>query len=203
MGKKRKIGVFGGGFDPIHFGHIYLAIQMQEIHNLDEILFIPAYCSPHKLSKPPMASGKHRLKMTALAIQGIPGFSVCDYEIKKASPSYTIDTLHMLKKSRKWGKCQLHLILAEDVLPAFSRWKEPEEILQLAPPLIGGRPGFNTQKGKKISKKFLQVFEKGFTNTKIMEISSTDVRERLKKGEYCGHLVNDKVLDYIFKYKLY
>ncbi len=199
--KKRKVGVFGGSFDPIHLGHLNLAIQLKEIHSLQEVLFFPAFCSPYKKSDAPKAEGAHRLKMVKLAIRGIEGFSAYSFEIQKAAISYTIDTIRMLKEDEDYRKAELHLLLSEDSLEDFDRWKEAEQILALAPPLVGCRA--SSPFPASISKKFLQIFRKGITRTKIMEISSTEVRQRLKKGLFCGHLLPKEVLRYIDKNKLY
>ncbi len=199
---RKTLGVFGGSFDPIHLGHINLVVQLKELHQLDEVIFFPAFCSPHKNKDSPKAQPEQRLKMVKLAIHKIPGFSVHPFEIKKGGLSFTIDTLRMLKKDPLYSYYKLRLLLSEDSLATFAMWKDPEEILSLAPPIVGCR-GSVQDLLQKIPKKFLQIFKKGITNTKIMEISSTDVRLRLKKGLYSGHLVPGKVLDYIYKNKLY
>lgn len=196
--RKRKIGIFGGSFDPIHLGHLNLAIQLKEIHSLQEVIFFPAFCSPYKKSDAPKAEGIHRLKMVKLAIRDMEGFSVHPFEIQNEGISYTIDTIRMLKGDKGYHKAELHLLLSEDSLEDFDKWKEVEEILALAPPLVGCR-SFPPS----IPKKFLQILRKGVTRTKIMEISSTEVRQRLKKKLFCGHLVPREVLRYIDKNKLY
>ena len=104
----KKIGFFGGSFDPIHFGHIRLAIDLMEEHKLGEVLFCPAYCSPFKLDNPPVANAEHRLNMLQLALKEVPQFKICTLEIERQGPSYTIDTLKKLKKQG----VQLHLLLS-------------------------------------------------------------------------------------------
>ena len=116
----RKIGIYGGTFDPIHFGHINLAIEVFEKSDLDEILFCPAFISPHKTDAPPVSSADHRLKMTHLAVEDIDFFSTCDYEIKRKNVSYTIDTLKAVEKKYD---AQICLIIAQDSLPEFTNWK--------------------------------------------------------------------------------
>lgn len=171
-------GFLGGTFDPIHFGHLNLAINLKEKAGLDKIIICPAWVSPFKEGQK-MASPQHRLAMCRLAIEGLKGFEVLDYEIKKAGPSYTIDTIKYLNRP-------LRLLLGDDQLKDFSKWKEADLLKKLAPPLVGTR------------------FQKeGETTIPIMEISSTDIRQRLKAKEPCVHLVPHKVLDYIFKNDLY
>src|ERR1700741_3811719 len=96
-----NIGIYGGTFDPIHLGHLNLAIDMLEKRNLDEIWFCPAWISPHKLAKEPAAAAHHRLAMLQLAIAGIPQFRILDVEIQRQGPAYTVDTLRELIEQEK------------------------------------------------------------------------------------------------------
>ncbi len=94
----RKIGFLGGTFDPIHIGHINLAIELSEAHHLSEVLFCPSFCSPFKTAFPPKANPLHRAAMVRAAIQDIPSFRYISLEIEKSGVSYTIDTLRRLKE---------------------------------------------------------------------------------------------------------
>lgn len=183
---KKKVGLFGGSFDPIHLGHLNLAVQLSEIHGLDEVLFCPAFCSPFKTNAPPVASPHHRLAMLGLALQGIPHFKITTLEIDRKGPSYTIDTVRALQ----FKDTQLHLLLSEESAAHLDRWKEASELIKLAPPLIGAR----TQSSHT---------SQNITKIKVFEISSTQVRERLSLSRYCGHLVPERVLDYIRIHHLY
>lgn len=190
----KKIGFFGGTFDPIHFGHLHLAIQLFEIHRLDEVLFCPAFCSPLKSATPPIAQAKDRLSMVQLALEGIPHFRVTNAEVERGGLSYTIDTLRDFQKKEK-GK--FYLLLSEEAAIHFDLWKEAQELLRLAPPLIGARAGFSLQGP------LSTALRKGLTLTRIMEISSSEIRGRLKQKLYCGHYVPAKALDYIVSHRLY
>jgi nicotinate-nucleotide adenylyltransferase len=163
------IGFFGGSFDPIHFGHIGLAIHLLEAHKLEKILFCPAFCSPFKTAAPPLASPAHRLAMLKLALDH-PQFEVISIELEREGSSYTIDTVRALKIKG------LRLILSEEAAAHLDRWKETEELVRLAPPLIAPR---------------------------AIDLSSTTIRDRLKKKLYCGHLIPSKALEYIHKHRLY
>lgn len=185
----KKIGFYGGTFDPIHFGHLFLALQLAEYHGLDEVLICPAFCSPFKENKVPRASPEHRLEMVRLAVEDIPYMRPLSWEVENQKTSYTIDTIRALPPAH------YHLLLSEESASSFMRWKEAEELARLAPPLIGCRGG-----GQSPHHSFL---EKGWTPTKSMEISSTEIRERLKNKLYCGHLIPAKALDYIQRYRLY
>lgn len=168
---KKKIGFFGGTFDPIHFGHLLLVEELAKKHHLDEVWFCPAYCSVFKTSKPPQASVKHRLAMLELALEGYPAFKICRAEIEKGTVCYTVDTLRLLSHP----EIQFYLLLSDESFASLARWKEPEELARLAPPLVGKRT----------------------------LISSTKIRKRLKKGLTCKDLVPAKVLDYILAHRLY
>lgn len=193
----RKIGVFGGTFDPVHYGHIHLALSLKESRGIDLLFFSPNYISPSKQEFPPKASPKQRFDMLVLALEGIPDCRVLDYEINRIGPSYTIDLIRYVKSSFCRKEDLLFLFLAEDLLDGFSYWKESSEIVKLASPLVGcrDRAFSNTE--------YQDVFEKGKVHIPVMEISSTFVRHRLKNKLYCGHLVPAKVLDYIHENKLY
>ncbi len=193
---KKKIGFYGGTFDPIHFGHINLAIQLLEIHRLDEVLFCPAYCSPFKAEATPSANPEHRLEMVRLALVGIPHFRITTYEIDRKGPSFTIDTLRRIQGEGR-GEVEFRLLLSEEAASQFEQWKDFQELIRLAPPLIG------TRSSSEFKGSLADSLRSGFTQTKIFEISSTEIRSRLKKGLYCGHLVPEKVLGYIQANGLY
>lgn len=203
---KKRIGFYGGTFDPIHFGHLNLAIEMMERHALDEIWFCPAGFNPHKQDQLPTISTKHRMEMLKLAIQDIPQFHLLDHEVQKEGPSYTIDTLQtLIEESRKAPpkSLQLYLILGEDAIPGFFHWKQPDEIVKLVPLLIGRRASSNFSPELKGDPLICEAIHKGLTSNRIIEVSSTELRKRLTERRYCGHLVPAKVLDYIYAHDLY
>ena len=139
--------------------------------------------------------------MISLAIAPIKQFSLLDLELEREGPSYTIDTIHQLKRMRPQE--QLHLILGEDQLAGLDRWKNIEELVQLAPPLIGARLGDFFIDISGLSANSLKLLHLGVSKIPLMDISSTEIRERLQQGKYCGHLVPSKVLDYIYQHQLY
>src|SRR5271155_6860 len=128
----KRVGFFGGSFDPLHIGHLSLAIAMQECGAIDEVLFVPAHISPFKTDRPPQASGQHRLQMLRLALAGLPGFSVSDIELRREAPSYTIDSIRMLMEQTQQT---FHLMMKETAISTLSSWKQAAELMQLAPPL--------------------------------------------------------------------
>lgn len=183
--KQKKVGIFGGTFDPIHNGHLHLALSIQEMAQLDEVIFVPALLSPFKEDRQPKASAEQRLAMLQFAIAPIPQFSIFAGELSLPAPSYTIRTIETLSKQ---SLGTLHLILSDETFRGFPSWNEPDRIVELAPLLIGTSDS-NTNIG------WFQIPR--------LEISSTLVRSRLKEKLYCGHLVPAPVLNYIFTKKLY
>lgn len=194
----KRIGFFGGTFDPIHLGHLNLAVNLLEIVRLDEILFSPANISPGKSVTPPLASKKDRRRMTELAIADMPAFSLYERELEREGPSYTIDTIKQLLKENP--KDVFFLILGEDVLAGLPKWKDVDELLKIVPPLVGTRPNDGIPD---LPSKIHQRIEEGRVEIPVMEISSTALRERLLQKKYCGHWIPRKVLDYIHEKGLY
>ncbi len=188
----QRFGFFGGSFDPIHNGHLNLAIELAEKHRLDGVFFCPTSQSPHKKDHPPIASKEARRAMVTAAISPLPSFTLLDLELQKTSYCYTIDTMRTLISLDQESKTKRNyfLLLGEDTLEKFHTWREVEELIKLAPPLVGTRLASANLK-------------KGLTPIPTLDISSTKIRERLHKGQYCGHLLPAKVWDYIQQHKLY
>jgi nicotinate-nucleotide adenylyltransferase len=193
----KRVGVFGGTFNPVHFGHINLALAMKESFDLDEVYFSPNYQSPFQEKVDMEVTPFQRFEMLKLALEDIPDCIPLDYEIKRPGPSYTIDLVRYLHSPDH----HLFILLGEDLVEGFSRWKDKEEILRIATPLIGSRNLL--KKESSLSPKLQEVWDKGRAPVPIMEISSSNIRERLKKQLCCSHLVSQKVLDYIHENKLY
>jgi len=128
----KAVGLFGGSFDPIHFGHLFLAIFLLEKYQLEKILFCPAACSPFKGNSLPVASGEHRLNMLKLALDH-PQMEIIEIELHRPAPSYTIDTVRALDLPN------LRLLLSDEAEKTFKGWKEAEELQKLAPLLVGPR----------------------------------------------------------------
>lgn len=206
LGEKvsKQIGILGGSFNPVHLGHLNLAIEILEAHKLDEIWFCPAATNPHKNHLPPIGS-QHRLNMLHLATEHEPRFVVSNIEIHRSGLSYTIDTIHELLAMQKDQEnlVSFSLILGEDSAREFHNWHMPEEIVDLVPLLIGTRFDQEEKQPFQGSSKVIKAIKKGLTPIRNMEISSTDVRKRLLNKKYCYHLVPGKVMDYIDANHLY
>lgn len=200
----KKIGLFGGTFDPLHFGHLNLAFELMEKRGLDQVWFIPAQVNPFKIDIPPTPI-EHRLAMIHLAIQDIPSFALKDVEKERPSPSYTIDTLRaFIAEEASHGTFnQFYLLLGEDAIPGFIHWHLPEEIIKLVPLLIGSRSGIWQNEIHNFSLLIREAIQEGFTTTHLMDISASEIRKRIRQKLYCGHLVPAPILRYIQEHQLY
>ena len=188
-----RIGILGGTFDPVHHGHLITAQSVRELRNLDKIIFIPSFISPHK--KEISASlPEHRLKMLKLALEDIGYFDCSDYEISKKKVSYTIDTLIEMRKHYN----EIEMIIGADNILTFDQWESPDKIIRLVTLLVLNR---RTEDGKESTNKFMK--EAVFLETPRIDISGTIIRERVKKGLPIDFLVPQKVMKYIYNLKLY
>ncbi len=201
---KKRIGIFGGTFDPVHVGHLIVAEQCREAGQLDQVWFIPAARPPHKQDRP-LTSFAQRVEMLALAIAGMPAFRVEELEKDRPGPSYTADTLADLE--RLHPQCEFALLLGSDCLPDLPQWHQPERILELAELLIVARPGWPvlTQEELRAS---LHLQERAplrlrLIHSPLIDISSRDLRQRAANQRSLRFLVPRAVECYILEKKLY
>ncbi len=211
----KKIGLLGGTFDPVHNGHLHLAEQAQRFFNLDKVVFVPAYRSPHKLALEPV-SCEHRLAMLTRALEGLPRFSMDKIEINKNEVSYTIETLKELQSNHPdWN---IFLILGADAFQAIDTWKQCSQLLDYCNILVGTRPGAELQVSDSVKNKLIlsasatdvKVFknlEKGtgvtFFQISPLDISSKNIRQRIYREEEVKNLLPPSVDHYIMQYRLY
>lgn len=195
------IGLFGGTFDPIHFGHIHLALELKERCGLKEVWFIPARLSPFRMEEAPFF-GANRLEMCRLAIEGIEGFKLIDSEMQREGPSYTIDTIKELLQ--KYPNTRFALLLGFDAAMGFALWKEAEAIVDLVDIFVGSRDksvvARALEKAPVFPKKIAKAIAQGIVEMPLMDIEGTTIRKRLKQNLYCGHLLPPKVLAKIVDY---
>lgn len=191
-----KLGIIGGTFDPPHIAHLIGAKRALEQLGLDVVIFVPNNIPPHK--PPPVASQEDRLAMLRLAVKGEEGFEVSDYEIRKGGVSYTVETVeHFFGLGH-----DIFLLVGEDSLRQIHTWKDHERILQMA--VIAWFPRIKRDKGitdESASEKILRNSVR--IDSEILEISSTKIRDHIKRGISVRWLVPDDVLDYIKKRGLY
>jgi nicotinate-nucleotide adenylyltransferase len=189
----KRIGIFGGTFDPPHKGHIAIAEQAKKQLGLDYVYFIPAYIPPHKYQHS-STSAQHRMKMMKLAVSGRKEFKVSTIELRRRGISYTIDTLKAFK--RRFPKAELVLIIGADNLAQFNSWKSPKTILQLASLAVYKRNGFSLSL-KDSAIDFILL--KG----RMLRVSSTEIRNRIEIGFSIRALVPNPIVLYIKRHSLY
>ncbi len=188
----KRIGILGGSFDPIHFGHLLMAQSAAEALKLDCVFFVPAFRSPFKADHPLPSSAK-RLSMVKMAIKGNKIFAVYDGELRRAGVSYTVDTLKEFKVL--YPQAKFYLLMGADSLKQFHCWKDPQEILRLASLVVLNRPGFDKNYPKRWP--YLKV------NMPAVDISSSDIRQRLRNKNSIWYLTFTSVIHYINRHRLY
>jgi len=190
-----RIGVFGGTFDPPHIGHLLLASDAREALSLDRLIFIPTGAQPLKVNTPPVASARDRLEMVRLAVADDANYSVDDTEIGRKGLSYTVDTLEHL--SERYPGAKLFLLLGEDSLRSFDQWREPQRIMELARLAVMRRDGASLEGVKPIPSGVLEV------STRRVDVSSTEIRERLRAGKSIKGFVPESVERFVEARGLY
>lgn len=203
MGSKKRIGIFGGTFDPPHLGHLVAAESVREEHNLDEVIFVPSGGPPHK-SAGGVSSARHRFLMTALATVGNSAFSTSRIELDRPPPSFTVDTLRQLRAERG-DATDLHFIIGADALLELRTWKSPDEVLRLCRMVAVTRPGFALSS---IPERLGELFEHHadrilVTQIPALDVSASEVRRRIQTGRSIRYLVPDMVREYIEAHQLY
>lgn len=211
----QAIGIFGGTFDPIHFGHLRLAEEMAEGLGLERVLFIPAGQPPHRGA--PRTAAAHRLEMVRRAVVGNPRFAVDAREVQSPRPSYTVDTLTTLRA--ELGEEQpLWLLLGSDAFLELPTWHEWRQLFDLAHIAVAARPGarlLQSDAMPEILKK--EVSQRQPTDgpvsgpagsvllrqTTPLDISATAIRDTLARHGSARYLLPDAVLDYIYEHQLY
>ena len=199
----KRIGILGGTFDPVHCGHIHLAEDAMKQGGLDEVIFIPARLQPFKLGKK-ITSGEDRLAMLQLATEHTPGFAVSSYELDAEGVSYTYLTLRALQK--EYGEdARLYFITGTDAFLKIELWMMAEELLTNYGFLIGTRPGYREDELAECIARVREKFNTevvNINNTKY-DISSTQIREKIRSGESAERLLPENVEAYIRERGLY
>jgi nicotinate-nucleotide adenylyltransferase len=201
----RRLGILGGTFDPIHHGHLVAAQETWHQLALDQVLFVPAGSPPHKRGdgvKPPAAPPLHRLRMIELAIAGHAQFAVSRVDLDRPGPCYTADMLRLLRAERG-AEPAIYFIEGADSLADILKWYRPQEIIELAELAVVRRPGVTLELSE------LEEALPGLTarvhwvQMPWLDISSSDLRARLREGRPISYLVPPPVEAYIREHRLY
>ena len=201
--KKKRIGIMGGTFDPIHIGHLILGETAYHQFHLDRILFMPAGNPPHKKVRENRATDRQRVDMVRLAIASNPHFSLSLEEMHREGYTYTYRTLERLKDQNP--DTEYYFILGADSLYTFDEWREPERILRVCTILVGTR---NHTSDEKLDRAIQHLEKKYQGNIQKLEslnidISSKMIRSWIEEGRSLAYYVPDQVIDYIEKNKIY
>lgn len=191
----KKYGIFGGSFNPIHYGHLMICEYIKEEMGLDKVIFIPTGNPPHKELE---LSAEDRYEMVRLAISPNPDFEISDIETTRVKKSYTVDTIRELKKIYKEEK--LYFLIGLDSLFQLKTWMKIGDLSQEIEFVVALRPGYLDK--EEINKEIDFLRENFGTKinlikTPLYEISSTDLRDRIHEGKSLRYLIPKKVLDYI------
>jgi len=191
----RRIGLFGGTFDPPHLGHLVLAEWARARLGLDRVVFMPAGTPPHKRGRR-LTDAAHRLAMTRLAVRGNPAFSVSGLEARRVGPSFTVDTLQHFH-ARQPG-ARLYLLMGADSLADFPSWRGPGEIARLATLVVAARPGPADPAQGAVARGRVVMLD-----NPLVAISSSALRARARGGRSLRYLVPDAVAAYVARHGMY
>ncbi|WP_083238742.1 nicotinate-nucleotide adenylyltransferase [Caloranaerobacter ferrireducens] len=198
----KRIGIMGGTFDPIHIGHLVIAEEIRNEFKLDKVIFIPAGNPPHKDNKK-ITSARHRYIMTLLATLSNPYFEVSTIEIEKKETTYTIDTIKTLRKI--CNNVELYFITGADSIFELHTWKNVGELLKLCNFIAATRPGFEMVKLERKIQEIKNEYGVSIHTTMVtaLQISSTEIRARIREGRTIKYLLPETVEKYIYKNNLY
>jgi nicotinate-nucleotide adenylyltransferase len=199
MAGELRIGILGGIFDPIHYGHLTIAEEARYHFALKEVLFVPCGNPPHKQEQA-VTEVKHRLAMTHLALADNPAFRLSSVELDRPGLSYAIDTIELLQQ--EYGGARLYFIVGADAILELETWKEPQRLVEACEVVAATRPGYSlagleAALGREIASKIKLLEPPG------VAISSREIRQRVRQGAPIKYLVPGPVAQYIADYKLY
>jgi nicotinate-nucleotide adenylyltransferase len=182
----RKIGIYGGTFDPIHHGHLILAREAFETLGFEKVIFVPAAASPLKGS--PMATAQIRLSMLQAAIESETGFTLDDCELRRPPPSYAIDTVEEIRQRET--DTEIHYLIGEDNVSALANWHRFDELQKMVRFVVLDRTGMKTKHG------YAMIHRK-------IDIAATDIRNRVASGQSIRYLVPAEVENIIHRENIY
>lgn len=210
-----RVAILGGTFNPIHYGHLRVAEEVREALSLDKAIFIPTFITPLKEDEP--ISPGARLEMVRIAIKDNAYFEASDIEIRRGGQSFTIDTVRELKAGGK--DLKISLVLGNDSFNAITTWCEYEELFKTTDIVVVERPGYPVKKPGEalpveLARKFWYDSDTGsfknsygnsltYLSTTLLDISSSEIRRRVKEGGSTRYLLPDNVIEYIRKNGFY
>lgn len=198
---EKCIGVFGGSFNPIHIGHLILAESARQEFHLEKVIFIPTGDTPNKDMH--YVDKIDRFHMVELAIQGNPYFEISSIEMERTGPSYTVDTIHQVKKMIGY-EYKIYFLAGTDAVADLPTWKYNKKLLSICDFICAGRPGSTDKLNKSVSYFGELGKEKiHFLKMPELEISSTDLRRRIENNMSVTYMIPDGVIKYIKEKQIY
>ncbi len=199
-----RLGLLGGSFDPIHYGHLLMAETCREAARLDRVWFVPAATSPHKQGRT-TAEARHRIQMLRLAIGGYAAFEVCEWEVERGGLSYTVETLQHVHAEHP--QAELFFLMGADSLRDFPTWREPERICRLATPLVVSRPDapppdLSTLVPFLRPEQF-ETIQQHPIEMPLIQLSSSDIRDRCRQRLSIRFRTPQAVAKYVATQQLY
>ncbi len=197
-----KLGIFGGTFDPVHYGHLILAETAREACQLDEVRFLPAYSPPHKQNQK-ITTGKQRVEMLEFATAGLPEFVVDQRELNRQGTSYTVETLAELKE--QFPEAELHFLMGADSLIDLPNWREPQRIAQLAKIVALNRNNSSSEDLQQVVSLLPDSIQRSVIILEMprIAISASDLRLRISENHSIRFLTPRPVERYILEHRLY
>ncbi len=197
-----KLGIFGGTFDPVHYGHLILAETAREACRLDEVRFLPAYSPPHKRDQS-ISTGKHRVEMLELATAGYPEFVVDQRELNRQGTSFTVETLAEI--TEQLPEAELHFLMGADSLIDLPNWKQPQRIAQLAKIVAVNRDSNSSEDLREAVNNLPDVIQGSVEIVEMPQIgiSARDLRLRISEKRSIRFLTPRAVERYIQEHGLY
>jgi nicotinate-nucleotide adenylyltransferase len=189
-----RLGIFGGSFDPPHIGHLLAAVDAYENLALDRLIFVPAAVQPLKAGTP-AAAAHQRLAMVRLLIGADERFAVDAVEIERAGLSYTVDTLETF--AQRFPRAERFFLVGEDAMTAFGAWRDPDQILKLAKLAVLRRAAATVDDGATLPDGTIALA------TRLVDVSSTEIRERVRNGKSIRGFVPESVAAFIETERLY
>ncbi|HEY2955952.1 MAG TPA: nicotinate-nucleotide adenylyltransferase [Candidatus Eisenbacteria bacterium] len=196
----RRIGLFGGTFDPPHVGHLAIAEWARETLRLERVLFVPAGFPPHK-RRARLSSVEHRLAMTRLAVRDNAAFTVSTLEARRDGPSFTVDTLRAVR--HRDPRARLYLLMGADSLADFPGWRDPVAILGCATLAVAVRPGSAARAAAGAVRRLAPGARIAWLANPGLDLSSSAIRARAGSGRSVRYLVPDAVARYVARHRLY
>jgi len=201
----KLVALFGGSFDPVHIGHLIIARAVAESLDLERVIMLPSARPPHK-NPATLADPTHRARMVRLAIDDEPLFEFSDYDLTRSGPTYTFDTIEHFA-TVTGPSSHLHWIIGADSLTEIPTWKNAAQLIDRCRIISASRPHSPEVNWRQLSESVgesrAHKLREGMIETPMIDISSTQIRNRIENGYSIRHLVPDLVHDYIYEHHLY